>query len=102
MNRHIALTLLAASLVAGCGTTTPVALDDQMGTSVELAKAQQTLNPKASQDTRPVEGIDGKTADALMDRYQKGFENPTSVNIFTIGVGGGAANSTLGPAAGQK
>ena len=90
------LVLMGMSLLAaGCATTTPTALDAQMGKSVEMARAQQTLNPQASMNTRPVEMIDGKSADALVDRYHKGFENPTSVNIFNIGVGGGTG-STLG------
>ncbi len=96
MNLKTAPTLLALCLVAGCGTTTPLVLDQQMGTAVNLAKEQQTLNPEASQDTQPVEGIDGEVADALMDRYQKGFETPPAVNVFNIGVGG------TGTAAGKQ
>ncbi len=92
------LTMGAALLLAGCGTTTPVALDAQMGQSVEMARAMQTLNPQASLDTRPVEMIDGKSADAVVDRYHKGFEQPTAVNIFNIGVGGGG--TTLGATGG--
>ncbi len=88
-------------LVAGCGTTTPTVLDSQMGKSVEIAKAQQTVNPQASMDSRPVEMIDGKSADALVDRYHKSFEKPTSPNIFTIGVGGGGG-STLGTGGSSK
>lgn len=95
-----ALILFAASLAEGCGTTTPVVLDQQIGTAVAMARAQQTLHPQASQDTRPVEGIDGKSADALIDRYHRGFQAPTSVNIFNIGVGG--MGTTLGPAAGTQ
>lgn len=98
--RFLLLTGMAA-LLAGCGTTTPTALDGQLGKSVEMAKAAQTLNPKASLDGRPVEMIDGKTADALIDRYHKGFESPTSVNIFNIGVGSGGG-STLGPTTGSQ
>jgi hypothetical protein len=90
--------LIVAGLLGGCVTTTPERVDRQMGNAVEMAKAQQTLHPKASQDTRPVEGIDGKTADAVVDRYHKGFQAPSTVNIFNIGVGGGTG-STAGPAA---
>lgn len=94
MKNSMLLSIGSALLIAGCGTTTPTALDAQMGKSVELAKAQQTLNPQASLDNRPVEMIDGKSADALVDRYHKSFEKPTTTNIFNIGVGGGG--STLG------
>jgi len=91
------LALIVATFLGGCGTTTPKMVDSQMGSSVEMAKAQQTLNPRASQDIRPVEGIDGKSADAVIDRYHRGFQVPPPVNIFSIGVGGTA--STLGPPA---
>lgn len=94
------LLVTAAALLAGCGTTTPTVLDAQMGKSVELARAQQTLNPKASLDNRPVEMIDGKSADALVDRYHRGFERPTTINIGNIGVGGGG--STLGATGGAS
>lgn len=90
----------ATLMLAGCGTTTPTALDAQMGKSVEMARAQQTLKPHASLDSRPVETIDGKSADALVDRYHKGFETPTTTNIFNIGVGGGSTGSTLGATGG--
>jgi hypothetical protein len=89
---------LLASQLGGCATTTPERVDAQMGSAVELAKAQQTLHPQASQDMRPVEGIDGISADAVVDRYHKGFQAPPTVNIFNIGVGGGTG-STAGPAA---
>lgn len=93
--------LIVASLLGGCASTTPQRVDSQMGSAVETARAQQTLNPQASQDTRPVEGIDGKSADAVVDRYHKGFETPSTVNIFNIGVGGGTG-STASPAANPR
>ncbi len=96
-NRKL-LTLIVAALLGGCVNTAPERVDRQMGLAVEMAKAQQTLHPQASQDTRPVEGIDGISADAVVDRYHKGFEAPPPVNIFNIGVGGGSS-STLNPAA---
>ncbi len=98
MKNNMLVLMGAALLLAGCGTTTPTVLDAQMGKSVELARAQQTLNPKASLDNRPVEMIDGKSADAVVDRYHKSFEAPTAISIGTIGVGGGG--STLGTTGG--
>ena len=95
---NICLTGLAALLI-GCGTTAPVALDGQVGAAVEMARAQQTLNPRASLDAAPVEGMDGKSAAALIDRYHKGFAQPTAVNIFNIGVGENTG-STLGATGG--
>ena len=99
MTRTLLILSGMAWALAGCGTTTPVALDAQMGASVEMARAQQTLNPQASLDTRPVEMIDGKSADALLDRYHKGFEKPPVINIFNLGVSEGGG-STLGTSTG--
>lgn len=101
MKNRMLVLMGATLLLAGCGTTTPTALDAKMGQSVDMAKAMQTVNPQASLDNRPVEMIDGKTADALVDRYHKGFETPTSNNIFNIGVGG-SGGSTLGATGGSQ
>jgi hypothetical protein len=90
--------LIVVALLGGCATTTPEVLDSKFGDAVNMAKAQQTLHPEASQNTQPVEGIDGKSADALINRYHKGFEAPPAPNIFSIGVGG-SGGTTLNPAA---
>lgn len=95
MNRKTVIVPALLTILAGCAAPAPN-LDAQMGSAVEMAKAQQTLHPEASQDVRPVETIDGKSADALINRYHKGFERPPTVNIFNIGVGGSSA-STAGP-----
>jgi type IV pilus biogenesis protein CpaD/CtpE len=97
-NRKIPFMTIAL-LLAGCGTTTPVVLDDQMGHSVEMAMAMQTVNPKASLDEGAVETIDGKAAAAVVGRYHKGFERPPVVNIFNLGMGE-SSGSTLGPTLG--
>ena len=92
--------LIMATLLGGCATTTPEYLDSHFGDAVNMSTAQQTLHPEAAQNTKPVEGIDGKSADALIDRYHKGFEAPPAPNIFSIGVGG-SGGTTLNPAASQ-
>jgi hypothetical protein len=87
--------LVAAALALGACTTTPQNLDAQMGHSVDMLKALQIANPQAAADTRPVEGIDGKAADALVDRYHKTFSTPQpTVNVYSIGIGSGGAGTT--------
>lgn len=100
MNKILTFSTLLVIGLTACTAPAP-RLDAQMGSAVEMAKAQQTLNPQASQNTRPVEGIDGKSADALVDRYHQSFQTPSSVNIFNIGIGSGTG-STLGPASTTK
>lgn len=79
-------TLVAMS---GCTSVTPN-LDAQFGQSVSLIKAQQTLNPAASRNTNPVNGLDGAAAKSGYDAYQKSYQTPEPPsNAFTIGIGGG-------------
>ena len=95
MNAQSILLVSAAFLLGACGTTTPRNLDAQMGTAVDMAKAQQIANPQAAADTRPVVGIDGKAADALVDRYHKTFSAPQpTTNVYTIGVGTGTGGGS--------
>ena len=91
--KFILAALLASIAMAGCATKTPY-LDDHFGEAVNAAKAQQTINPDASQNTDSVAGVDGQAANAAVDRYHKSFvQPPASTNVFTIGVGGGTGSS---------
>lgn len=83
-----ALLFATAFLAAGCVQRAPY-LESQMGNSLNLIKAQQTINPEASRNTDPVAGMDGKAAKSGYDHYQKSFRSPEpQSNVFTIGVGG--------------
>lgn len=73
--------------LGGCASHTPN-LDSRFGDAVNTAKAEQTVNPDASQNTDPVAGVDGKAAKAAVDRYHESFKNPPATPVFTIGVGG--------------
>ena len=71
-----------------CCATSP-RLDARFGDSVNVAKAQQTLNPDASKNRNVVAGMDGKSAQETMVRYRDSFKNPPPpANVFTIGVSG--------------
>lgn len=89
--------LVLLLLLAGCASTTTPKLDSKFGDAVNAAKAQQTLNPDASQNTNPVVGMDGQAANAVVDRYHKSYEKPPSTgNVFTIGVGTGSSSGSSG------
>jgi len=91
--KFIPAALLASVALAGCATQTPN-LDQHFGDAVNAAKAQQTINPDASQNTDPVAGVDGQAAKAAIDRYHKSYEQPpATTNIFNIGVGTGGGTS---------
>jgi hypothetical protein len=86
--------LLASAALSGCAPTTP-RLDANFGDAVNTAKAQQTINPDASQNTDPVAGLGGTAANAVIDRYNKSYETPPApTNVFTIGVGSGSTGTT--------
>jgi len=87
------LSLLFAALaiaLGGCASHTPN-LDSRFGEAVNSAKADQIVNPDASQNTDPVAGVDGKAAKAAVDRYHESFKNPPATPVFTIGVGGSSS-----------
>jgi hypothetical protein len=84
------ITLFFATLaffVGGCASSR---LETDYGTSHKLAIMEQTANPQAERNLRPVEGIDGKTAQFILDRYHRGFEKPVPVApVLSIGIAGG-------------
>lgn len=73
--------------LSGCMTSTPV-YDQHFGEAVRTVTAMQILNPDASANTNPVNGIDGRAAAAAMDRYSTSYRSPQAdTNGYTIGVG---------------
>jgi len=57
-------------LILGCA---PTRLEMDYGTSYQLQKYQQTLNPQAAKNMAPVEGLNGQAAQNAVEKYQKGF-----------------------------
>jgi len=80
IKKTIALTITCAmlALFAGCSSSGPVyeetLLDKNWGRSVETAKYNQILNPDAGKNLTPVEGLDGKAADNLVQKYENSFK----------------------------
>ena len=72
--------------VTGCVSPTP-RLDHDFGKSVSLLKAQQILNPEASRNTDPVQGMNGKAAKSGYDEYQKSYQAPAPLAPLSISIG---------------
>ena len=77
----IALAALLAIGIFGCSKgniSNPAQqeslLDENWGRSFEAAKHNQTLNPEAEKNLKPVEGLQGPAAERIMDGYIKGGE----------------------------
>ncbi|MDD2933211.1 MAG: hypothetical protein PHO76_04935 [Methylotenera sp.] len=100
--KFVLATLFGTVVLAGCATNTPY-IDKHFGEAVNAAKAQQTINPGASQNTDPVAGVDGQAANAAVDRYHKSFvQPPVTTNVFNIGVGTGSTGSGSGVGGGVR
>ncbi|TWI63049.1 hypothetical protein IP91_03889 [Pseudoduganella lurida] len=84
------LLLIGLGMLAGCAS--PAATphwDARFGMATRAAFAAQVLHPEAARDGRPVDGMDGPSAAAAQQRYQKSFaEPPSAASPFTIGVSG--------------
>lgn len=64
------LTILLAGLLSACASTTPQ-FDARFGFDTRLVLAQQITNPAAGRNADPVSGMDGRSARAAYERYQK-------------------------------
>lgn len=72
-------------LITGCG---PTRLEMDYGTSFQLQKYNQFLNPDAGKNLEPVVGLSGQAAQGVLEKYQKGFEEePTRTTTYQIEVG---------------
>jgi hypothetical protein len=89
MRKYIVLIgiIAALSLTIGCAwQESRVAMD--YGTSYQLQKYNQTLNPEAEKNLAPVTGMNGQAAQNASDKYQKGFEKETQTSTsYQINVG---------------
>jgi len=74
-------------LVASCAGPSRVEMD--YGTSHKLAKFNQTLNPQAEKNLEPVTGSDGRTAEATIERYRKGFQEKSEAPVYSINISTG-------------
>lgn len=69
--------LIGGFLSTGCAGPTPV-FDEHFGDTVATLRAQQTSDPEAPirNQSRSVEGMDGRSARESLDRYYKTFREP--------------------------
>jgi hypothetical protein len=64
-------------------------LKEDYGNSQRLAIANQTLNPEAGKDLKPVYGFNGRAAENVMEKqYIKGFETPCTTTGGSVLTGG--------------
>jgi len=78
--------LAVIATLAGCAT--PSRVETDYGTSFNLAKFNQTLNPEAEKNFEPVTGFDGIASQATLERYRKGFREKSEAPVYSINIGG--------------
>ena len=79
---------IVAGALSACAQTTPQ-WDAHFGDTVKITIAQQTRYHEAAANHDPVDGIDGRAARAVQERYEKSFHEPQQQqSMFTIGLGG--------------
>lgn len=91
---------LSVGLVSACQSTWYEGED--FGSSVTEAVASQTANPSApGSNKKPTKGLDGPSAKAGVDNYQRSYENKTSTGSYAGGgvltpSSGGSGMNTIG------
>lgn len=70
----VLINLLVIVMLPGGCTVSESRLEQDYGNSHRLAIVNQTLNPEAEKNLEPVYGIDGTTANIIVESFQKGFE----------------------------
>jgi type IV pilus biogenesis protein CpaD/CtpE len=86
-HHRLVLAALVGTALSGC-TSTPLFVHE-FGTSVQANLSAQTLDPAAAANTNPATGMDGATARAVQERYQRSFKEPApSSNQGMVGASG--------------
>ena len=79
-----AVFLLVLSCVASCAKPETV-VDTFRGSSYQLALDRQIANPEAGIDPQPIEGMEGKIEQLVLERYQEGFKRPVpKVETYSV------------------
>lgn len=82
------LTVILLMLSAGCAQQER-RVDRFFGTSYELSKQSQINNPNAGIKDGPSVGLTGNVATKVIERHEKGFEQPPPKNkTYSVDVDG--------------
>ncbi|HKT63625.1 hypothetical protein [Burkholderia sp. 22313] len=85
--RRAALAIPLAFALAGCMSSTPV-WDTRFGDSVRAVTQAQIIDPHAADHAASRQVVDGSSAAAALDNYDKSFKSPEpKANAFVIGIG---------------
>ncbi len=88
------LSITLAILLFACAG--PTRVEKNFGKSVRQARINQILDPEAEKNLEPVTGLDGKAAQATIERYRKTFEPNREVPQTLIQTGTQVGNPIQG------
>ena len=72
------LSMIIATALVCSACATPSKVADNWGTAYYAQKQGQIVNPDASKNLQPVEGLYGQAAEAAMGQYLKSFTEKAS------------------------
>ena len=75
-------------MLVGCVGMETARIDADFGTSYQLAKANQMLNPDAYKNLEPVTGLSAEVTKRVTDKYAQGFEKAVEAPTYTFNIGG--------------
>jgi hypothetical protein len=78
------LSILLAGVLSACVSTTPH-WDSRFGVDTRMALAQQIAHPAAARNADPVAGMDGRSARAAYERYQKAGSDQPQTSLMNGG-----------------
>ena len=85
------LSMIIATALVCSACATPSKVADNWGTAYYAQKQGQIVNPEASKNLKPVEGLYGQAAEAAMGQYLKSFTETasqgSSSSMGTFGIG---------------
>ena len=83
--RYLTILLACAlCILCACTSTTPY-WDQRFGVDTRMALTQQVANPASARNADPVAGMDGRSARAAYERYQKAGSEPQQTSLMNGG-----------------
>ena len=89
-SKRLVISSLIVGIIVIAGCAGPSVLDQNWGRSVETARFNQTLNPKAGENPEPVTGMDGESAANALEAYRQSFkaeDKSAGYDIKLTGIG---------------
>ena len=89
MREKLICTIIVITVICIAACAGPTRVERDFGTSHKLAIFNQTLDPKAEANLKPVTGLSAQAEQLVIDKYIKSFEKVAEkAPVYAIPVGG--------------